>query len=227
MLHLKLRNKNNPGRHVINSIKCHTSKISHFFDHHLQPLVKEISSHIKDTNDFVNKIDNFKVPENSSLVKMNVKTLYTNIPNNEGVAAVKRKRSNYTEKNLRSENKLTSFINEINKKHHSIKFDFKFSIKKIEFLDTFFHKDHNNRLQTMLYKKPIHRQNHLHAKSAHPLSQKRESIRYSQSLRIKCVCSAFDEYKRHSNDLVKRFVEEVYRENKIRNQIKKVGNLER
>ena len=127
----------------------------------------------------------------------------------------------------RSENKLTSFINEINKKHHSIKFDFKFSKEKIEFLDTFFHKDRNNRLQTMLYKKPIYRQNHLHAKSAHPLLQKRESIRYSQSLRIKCVCSAFDEYKKHSNDLVKRFVEEGYRENKIRNQIKKVGNLER
>ena len=224
MSHLKLRSKNNPGRHVINSIKCHTSKISHFFDHHLQPLVKEISSHIKDNNDFVNKIDNFKVPENSSLVKMDVKALYTSIPNKEGVAAVTRKRGNYTERKTlaskviakflaliltlnslifnskfylqiksfvmgticahtypnvfmsdfeeryiyplienksssylrfiddvfmvwtRSENELTTFINEINKKHHSIKFDFKFSKEKIEFLDTFFHKDHNNRL---------------------------------------------------------------------------------
>ena len=100
MSHLKLRSKNNPGRHVINSIKCHTSKMSHFFDHHLQPLVKEISSHIKDNNDFVNKIDNFKVPENSSLVKMDVKALYTSIPNKEGVTAVKRKRVNYTEKSL-------------------------------------------------------------------------------------------------------------------------------
>ena len=44
-----------------------------------------------------------------------------------------------------------------------------------------------------------------------------------QALRINCVCSNFDEYKRHSNELVKRFVEKVYRENIIRNQIEKVG----
>ena len=47
----KIRKINNPGRPVINSIKCHTSEISYFVDHHLQPLVKEIQSYIKDTND--------------------------------------------------------------------------------------------------------------------------------------------------------------------------------
>ena len=64
------------------------------------------------------------------------------------------------------------------------------------------------------------------AKSAHPLSLKK-SIPYSQTLRIKRVCSSFDEYKKHSNDLVKRFVEKGYKENIIRNQIRKVDNLER
>ena len=37
-------------------------------------------------NDFVNKINNFKVSENSFLVTMDVKTLYTNISNKEGIA---------------------------------------------------------------------------------------------------------------------------------------------
>ena len=64
------------------------------------------------------------------------------------------------------------------------------------------------------------------AKSAHPLSLKK-SIPYSQTLRIKRVCSSFDEYKKHSNDLVKRFVEKGYKENIIRNQIRKVDNLDR
>ena len=32
---------------VINSIKCHTSEISRFVDHHIQPLVRENSSYIK------------------------------------------------------------------------------------------------------------------------------------------------------------------------------------
>ena len=64
------------------------------------------------------------------------------------------------------------------------------------------YKDHNNRFQTTLYKKATDRQNYLQVKSAHPLSLK-NSIRYSQALKIKCVCSTFDEYKKHSNDLVK------------------------
>ena len=82
----KIHKEINPGRPVINSINCHTSEISRFGDHHLQPLVKEIPSYIKDTNDFINKIDNFAVPLNSFLVTMDVKSLYASIPNNEGIA---------------------------------------------------------------------------------------------------------------------------------------------
>ena len=73
----------------------------------------------------------------------------------------------------KSENELKSFINEINKKHYLIKFDFKISIEKIEFLDTLVYKDHNNRLQTTLYKKPTDLQNYFGGKSAHCLSLKR------------------------------------------------------
>ena len=51
----------------------------------------------------------------------------------------------------KSEKQLRSFINELYKKHHYIKIDFKFS--KF-FLDTSIYKDNNNRLQTSLYKKP-------------------------------------------------------------------------
>ena len=96
----KINKENNPGRFVINSINCHISEISRFVDHYPQPLVKEIRSYIKDTNDFVNKINIFKVPENSFLVSMDVKALYTNIPNNEGIAAVRRKHGNYTKKTV-------------------------------------------------------------------------------------------------------------------------------
>ena len=46
------------------------------------------------------------------------------------------------------------------------------------------------------------------------------------SLRIN-NSSAFDEYKKHSNDLFKQFVEKEYKENIIQNQIKKEDNLER
>ena len=38
----KIHKPNNPGRPVINSIECHTSEISRFVDHYLQPVVKQI-----------------------------------------------------------------------------------------------------------------------------------------------------------------------------------------
>ena len=52
----KIHKTNNPGRIVINSIECHTSEILRFFDHHLQPVVKQIPLYIKDTNHFINKV---------------------------------------------------------------------------------------------------------------------------------------------------------------------------
>ena len=36
----KIHKPNNPGRPVVSSINCHTSKISHFVDFYLQPLVQ-------------------------------------------------------------------------------------------------------------------------------------------------------------------------------------------
>ena len=90
-----------------------------------------------------------------------------------------------------SENELRKFMNEINQKHQSIKFDFKFLKENIEFLDTVYI-DSNNRLQTTPYKKPTDCQNYLHAKSAHSFSQK--SMPYIKALRIKCICSTFEEY---------------------------------
>ena len=60
---------------------------------------KSIPSYEKDTNDFINKIITVKsVPKNSYLVTMNVKSLYTNIPNAEGISSVKRAFCNYSKK---------------------------------------------------------------------------------------------------------------------------------
>ena len=40
----------------MNSINYPTSKTYAYFDYHLQPLVKEIPSYVKDTNDILNKM---------------------------------------------------------------------------------------------------------------------------------------------------------------------------
>ena len=117
-------------------------------------------------------------------------------------------------------------MNEINQNYQSVKFDFKFSKESIEFLDTLVYIDSKNRLQTTLYNKPTDCQNYLHAKSAHPFSLKR-SIPYSQALRIKHLCPTFEEYRKHSQDLIKRIVEKGYNESTVRKQIERVDHLDR
>ena len=71
----KIYKENHPERPIINSINCHTSEISRFVDHHIQPVVREIPSYIKDTNYFKNKINNFAVAPNSFLVTTDSKPL--------------------------------------------------------------------------------------------------------------------------------------------------------
>ena len=86
----KIHKEDNPGRPVISSINCHTSKISEYVDYHVQPVVKEMSSYVQDTTDFLRKINQINfVPDNSHLVSLEVKSLYTNIPNAEGIKSVK------------------------------------------------------------------------------------------------------------------------------------------
>ena len=74
-----------------------------------------------------------------------------------------------------TEEELLKFINELNQKHKTIKFDFKYSKTKIEFLDVLVYKDINNKLQITLCKKPTNHQSYLHANSEYPRSLK-ESI---------------------------------------------------
>ena len=56
------------------------------------------------------------------------------------------------------------------------------------------YKDINNKLKATLYKKPTDRQSYLHGNSEHPRSLK-ESIPYSQALRLKRTCSANSEFE--------------------------------
>ena len=85
----KIHKKDNPGRPVISSVSCHTSEISKFVDHHLQENVKHLKSYVKDTSDFINKIEQQPaVPNNAFLISMDVRSLYTNIPHKKGIEAV-------------------------------------------------------------------------------------------------------------------------------------------
>ena len=72
----KIHNANNPGRPVISSVNCHTSGISEFVDYYLQPEVKKLTSYVKDTTDFIKKIEATDyVSDGSYLVSLDVRSL--------------------------------------------------------------------------------------------------------------------------------------------------------
>ena len=118
------------------------------------------------------------------------------------------------------------FINELNQKHKTIKLDFKYSKTKIELLDVLVYKDINNKLQTTLYKKPTDRQSYLHANLEHPRSLK-ESVPYTQALRVKRICSTNSEFEAHINTIKDQFVKRGYEKTLIENHIEKVAKLDR
>ena len=77
-----------PGRPIVSANSCPTENISAFIDMFLNPLVKNSDHYIKDTTDFVRKIKEIgKVEPNTILGSLDVSSLYTNIPNNEGLNA--------------------------------------------------------------------------------------------------------------------------------------------
>jgi hypothetical protein len=66
-------------------------KISTFLDFYLRQHVEALSSFIKDTTDYVQKMAALNpLPSNTTLVTMDVTSLYTNIPHSDGIEARKR-----------------------------------------------------------------------------------------------------------------------------------------
>ena len=61
-----------------------------FVDHYLKPHAEALPSYIKDTTDFINKTNGVQnITEDQFLVTLDVKSLFTNIPNHEGIKAAK------------------------------------------------------------------------------------------------------------------------------------------
>ena len=63
----------------------------HFLDLHLKSIVVKVMSYIKDTNDFLRKLQNLpKLPYDVILCTIDVVGLYSNIPNDESLLFLKR-----------------------------------------------------------------------------------------------------------------------------------------
>ena len=80
-----------PGRPIVSANNSPTERISKLADFFLQPLVQTTKSYIKDTTDFINHIEAIPpLPPDSLICTIDVCSLYTNIPNSEGISACKK-----------------------------------------------------------------------------------------------------------------------------------------
>ena len=54
----------------------------------LQPIAQRQASYLKDSTDFINFIESTEVPKHAIIVSMDVTSLYTNIPQEEGIKTI-------------------------------------------------------------------------------------------------------------------------------------------
>ena len=80
-----------PGRPIVSANESHTERISAFVDSFLAPIVRQGRSFIRETSDFLWKLREIgELNGNEILVTLDVSSLYTNIPNDEGCEAAYR-----------------------------------------------------------------------------------------------------------------------------------------
>ena len=84
----KVHKPNPVGRPIISDCDGPTERISSFVDTLLQPIAQIQQSFVKDTTDFINFIEKTKTGQDTILVSMDVSSLYTNIPQQEGMDIV-------------------------------------------------------------------------------------------------------------------------------------------
>ena len=74
-------------RPIVSTVNSATANLAEFLDHYLQPIMKQLPAYLKDTTQFLREIADIPVHGETWLVTVDVKSLYTNIPNEEGIRA--------------------------------------------------------------------------------------------------------------------------------------------
>ena len=77
------------GRPIVSSIDSPTERISQLLDIILQPFVQKTRSFLKDTPDFINKIIDIQLTNEDWFLSLDVVGLYTNIPHDGEINAIK------------------------------------------------------------------------------------------------------------------------------------------
>jgi len=74
-------------RPIVSCCDSPTENLSQFIDYWLQPIMKALPSYLKNSTQLVNELKQLKVKPNIILVTIDVKSLYTCIPHEDGIKA--------------------------------------------------------------------------------------------------------------------------------------------
>ncbi|KAJ1091293.1 hypothetical protein NDU88_004420 [Pleurodeles waltl] len=117
----KIHKMNNPGRPIISGNDTATERLSLFVDLHLQPIVQQLPSFVKDTSHFLQIIEQlnqtYTFDDDTLLATFDVTSLYTNIPHDDGLMALSEALNKRTVKKP-STNVLTNFARVILKSNN-------------------------------------------------------------------------------------------------------------
>ena len=125
----------------------------------------------------------------------------------------------------KSRPELDEFIQHLNTRLPSIKFTAEVSQEEVSFLDTRV-EIIDGKIVTDLYSKPTDSHNYLLYNSAHPRSC-RDSIPYSQLLRIRRICSNITDYDRHACEYAGYFLDRGYPLKIVEEAVIKARRLDR
>lgn len=78
-----------PGRPIISQCGAPTERIGRFLDYFLKPIVRKQPTFIRDTKQFIQKIEAMHIPKSALLITYDVTSLYTNFRFNELLLALR------------------------------------------------------------------------------------------------------------------------------------------
>ena len=87
----KIHKPGNPGRPIVSACNCPTELLATYLDKITSPMVRGFPSYVKDTNHMLDIVQSFRYPPSPSsrsnyfVFTMDIKSLYTVIPNNDGL----------------------------------------------------------------------------------------------------------------------------------------------
>ena len=88
----KIHKPGNPGRPIVSACNCPTSNTSAYLDSVMAPLVlvKQLPTYVKDSSHALQILESFSFTgSHRYLFTMDIRSLYTVIPNNDGLQALK------------------------------------------------------------------------------------------------------------------------------------------